>query len=127
MLCGMADQSVRFALPPSQGNQILIHSGFADEVLDGELVDEDEFARSHKGDIAWQRNKGDISKLIRYWTHGKGAAKIGWGAPCDFCSCLLHLRKYVPPVQVKGFCAKLHRRAMGRWPGPRSHGKHCPC
>jgi hypothetical protein len=85
------------------------------------------FARSHKGDIAWERNKGDISKLIKYWSRGEGAAKIGWGAECDFCSCLAHLAKYVPPGQVKGFCARLHKRATGKWPGPRSKGDHCPC
>lgn len=87
----------------------------------------DGFARSRRGSIAWERNKGDISKLIKYWTRGEGGAKIGWGAPCDFCSCLTHLAKYVPPAQVKGFCAKLHHRATGTWPGPRGHGKHCPC
>lgn len=124
----MADQHTRFAVPTPQGNQILIHAGFAGPP-EAEIADDDgeEFARSRRGDIAWKRNQGDISKLIRYWAHGKGAAKIGWGKPCDFCSCLRHLRKYVPPNQVKGFCARLHRRAMGRWPGPRSQGKHCPC
>lgn len=91
-------------------------------------TDEDaEFARSRKGDDAWRRNQGDISKLIRYWTVGPGRAKIGWGKPCDFCSCVNQLRKYVPAAQLKGFCARLHRRAVGRWPGPRSAGKKCPC
>jgi hypothetical protein len=85
------------------------------------------FARSRKGDIAWKRNEGDISKLIKYWTRGEGAGLIGWGAPCDFCSCVAHLAKYVPPEKLKGFCAKLHKRATGKWPGPRSKGKHCPC
>lgn len=123
----MADQHPRSGLPTPQGNQILIHSGFAAAVLDGEPVEDDAYARSRKGDAAWKRNQGDISKLIRYWAHGKGAAKIGWGKPCDFCSCLRQLRKYVPPNQVKGFCARLHRRAMGHWPGPRGQGKNCPC
>jgi hypothetical protein len=86
-----------------------------------------EFARSHKGDIAWERNKGDVSKLIKYWSRGEGAALIGWGAECDFCSCLAHLSKYVPAGQVKGFCARLHKRATVKWPGPRSKGDHCPC
>jgi hypothetical protein len=86
-----------------------------------------EFARSNKGSIEWERNKGDISKLIKYWTRGKGGLLIDWGAPCDFCSCVAHLSRYVPPQQVKGFCAKLHKRATGKWPGPRGKGKHCPC
>lgn len=86
------------------------------------------FARSEKGSIAWKRNEGDIRKLIKYWAHGEGAAKIGWGKPCDFCSCVNHLRKYIPgDHEVKGFCARLHKRATGKWPGPRSKGKHCPC
>lgn len=85
------------------------------------------YARSHKGDIAWERNKGDISKLIKYWTRGEGAALIGWGEPCDYCSCLAHLAKYVRADEVHGFCARLHKRATGSWPGPRSKGKHCPC
>lgn len=86
-----------------------------------------DYARSQRGSQAWERNKGDISKLIRYWTRGEGAAKIGWGKPCDFCSCLNQLRKYVPTAQLKGFCARLHRRATGSWPGPRGSGKGCPC
>ncbi len=85
------------------------------------------FARSNKGSIAWEKNKGDISKLIRYWTSGPGAAKIGWGRPCDFCSCVNHLRKYLEGRKLKGFCARLHKRATGKWPGPRGKGKHCPC
>ncbi len=88
----------------------------------------EEFARSRRDAAEWERNKGDVSKLIKYWTRGEGRAKIGWGKPCDFCSCVRELAKYVPPAQLKGFCAKLHRRAVGRWPGPRSkHGDRCPC
>lgn len=87
--------------------------------------------RSEEGRIAWDRNKGNIGNLIKYWTRGKGGVLIGWGAPCDFCSCLDHLAKYVPPTQVKGFCAKLHHRVLGVWPGREDHhghkGKHCPC
>lgn len=83
--------------------------------------------RAEFASAEWERNKGNLRNLIKYWTRGEGAAKIGWGKPCDFCSCLRHLRKYVPPSQVKGFCARLHRRATGSWPGPRGQGKHCPC
>lgn len=93
--------------------------------------DEATFARSNRGSIAWQRNKGDISKLIKYWTVGKGRARIGWGKPCDFCSCVRILRRYVPRHMVKGFCARLHHRALGTWPGREKggrHGKgHCNC
>lgn len=90
------------------------------------------FARSEKGSAEWERNKGDISHLIKYWTRGLGAAKIGWGKPCDFCSCVHQLEKYVPPAQVRGFCARLHHRVLGVWPGREDghghhKGKHCPC
>jgi hypothetical protein len=93
----------------------------------------DEFARSEKGSVAWERNKGDLSKLIKYWTRGEGAARIGWGKPCDFCSCVAHLAKYIPnDHELRGFCARLHHRALGVWPGREDghghhKGKHCPC
>lgn len=67
-------------------------------------------------------SRGNLAVLIRYWTFGKGRAKIGWGSPGDFNRCVARLSKYVPPGQVKGFCAKLHKRATGQWPGRgRSH------
>lgn len=66
--------------------------------------------------------RGNLAVLIRYWTRGKGAARIGWGRGGDFMRCVRLLARYVPPNQVKGFCARLHRRATGTWPGPgRNH------
>ncbi len=65
-------------------------------------------------------HRGNLAVLIRYWTVGKGLsgrAKIGWGAAGDFNRCVRRLSKYVPPGQVKGFCARLHKRATGKWPG----------
>jgi hypothetical protein len=87
---------------------------------------------SDKGRIAWERNKGDISKLIKYWTVGEGAAKIGWGRPCDFCSCVSHLLPHIKKDhETRGFCARLHHRVLGVWPGREDHhghkGRHCPC
>lgn len=55
--------------------------------------------------------------LKRYWTHGKGAAKIRWGTKSDFYRCRRHLRKYVPPHMVNGLCSNLHKRALGVRPG----------
>jgi hypothetical protein len=63
---------------------------------------------------------GDVSsteRLMRYWAHGPGAVKIGWGSPGDFDKCVVELGKYVGPGVVKGLCANLHKRATGGWPG----------
>lgn len=77
------------------------------------------------------KNPVGTQRLMEYWSHGPGAAKIGWGKPCDFCSCLRHLRKYVPKRMLKGLCANLHKRALGLWPGQehrgRDKGHGCPC
>jgi hypothetical protein len=56
-------------------------------------------------------------RLMEYWSHGEGAAKIGWDSPGDFARCEVELGKYVPPEQLKGLCANLHHRATGFWPG----------
>jgi hypothetical protein len=49
---------------------------------------------------------------------GRGAAKIGWGAPGDFNRCRTQLAKYVAnPDWLAGLCANLHYRALGAWPG----------
>ena len=55
--------------------------------------------------------------LENYWTRGKGAAKIRWGAGGDFNRCRRALAKYLRPDQVSGACANLHRIATGTWPG----------
>lgn len=62
--------------------------------------------------------RGNLAVLIRYWTRGRGAGRIGWGRGGDFMRCVRLLARYVPPNQVKGFCARLHRRVTGSWPGP---------
>jgi hypothetical protein len=69
-----------------------------------------------------QRHPGDTEQLFRYWTEGKGAAKIQWFAEGSYTRCLTELGKYVPPGQVHGLCANLYHRAVGRWPG--AHNDH---
>ena len=56
-------------------------------------------------------------RLMRYWAHGEGAAKIQWGVPGDFARCEAQLSKYVSPAIVKGLCSNLHKRATGARPG----------
>lgn len=56
-------------------------------------------------------------RLMEYWAHGKGAAKIRWGTDGDFDRCVTQLSKYVGPGVVKGLCSNLHQRALGARPG----------
>lgn len=56
-------------------------------------------------------------RLMAYWSHGAGAAKIQWGVDGDFARCVLELGKYVGPGVVKGLCSNLHQRATGARPG----------
>jgi hypothetical protein len=60
-----------------------------------------------------QRHPGDTERLMTYWAHGAGAAKIQWGKPGDYNRCLVELGKYVPPGEVHGLCQNLHERATG--------------
>lgn len=71
---------------------------------------------------------GDTERLMSYWSHGEGAAKINWPAPCAFCRCLTELGKYVSPGELKGLCANLEHAATGHWPNAEhSRTHHCPC
>lgn len=56
-------------------------------------------------------------RLMEYWAHGEGAAKINWGVAGDFARCESELGKYVSPKIVKGLCSNLHVRATGGRPG----------
>lgn len=57
-------------------------------------------------------------KLRRYWSSGKGAAKIRWGTPSDWRRCYRHLRKYMG-LRAKPYCQNLHKRNTGMWTGDR--------
>lgn len=73
------------------------------------------------------RHPADTERLMEYWAHGEGAAKVRWPEPCAFCRCLEHLTKYYPK-NPKGLCANLEKRATGHWPNPEhSRVHHCPC
>ena len=58
--------------------------------------------------------KGGNHNLKAYWTHGPGAAKIGWGTDGSFARCVTQLGKYVKNPQ--GLCAEYHHAATGEWP-----------
>lgn len=66
------------------------------------------------------KKRGNAETLRRYWTTGEGAPKIVWGRPGDFKACVKKLRKYLRDPE--GYCANLHHRATGEWPGPKAHG-----
>jgi hypothetical protein len=68
------------------------------------------------------RNRGNAEKLRRYWTYGKGAAKIRWKTPGDWTRCYRQLAKYMGP-RAKGYCALRHKEMNGYWPGDRKNDK----
>ena len=62
------------------------------------------------------RNRGNAEELRRYWTKGKGAAKIRWGTPGDWTRCVRNLSKYMGP-RAKGYCQLRHKEATGVYTG----------
>ena len=62
------------------------------------------------------KNKGGAEKLRKYWTVGKGGAKIRWGSEGDWTRCVTQLTKYLGP-RSKGYCALRHKEMNGIWPG----------
>lgn len=64
------------------------------------------------------RNRGNAEELRRYWTRGKGAAKIRWGTPGDWTRCVRNLSKYMGP-RAKGYCQLRHKEATGVYTGSR--------
>jgi DNA-binding ferritin-like protein len=64
------------------------------------------------------RNRGGAAALRRYWTKGKGAAKIRWGTPGDWKRCVRQLSKYMG-VRAKGYCQLRHKEATGVYTGSR--------
>jgi hypothetical protein len=62
------------------------------------------------------RNRGNAEQLRRYWTSGKGAAKIRWGTPGDWTRCVRQLSKYMGP-RAKGYCQLRHKDATGVYTG----------
>lgn len=76
------------------------------------------FAPGTKDGPGWITNPVPTSRIRRYWTHGKGAAKIRWGVPGDFNRCRKQLAKYIAnPKWLAGACANMHKEAIGVWPG----------
>lgn len=91
-------------------------------LADGSFVP-DPFAVGTKDGPGWITNPVATSRIRRYWTKGKGAAKIGWGLGKpggDFNRCRAQLAKYVQnPNWLAGLCANMHKEVTGVWPGDR--------
>lgn len=76
------------------------------------------FAPGTKDGPGWITHPVPTSRIRRYWTHGKGAAKIRWGVPGDFNRCRRQLAKYITnQTWLAGACANMHKEALGIWPG----------
>lgn len=74
--------------------------------------------RITKDGPGWITEPKPTERITNYWVDGRGAAKIGWGAPGDFNRCRTELVKYVQnPDWLAGLCANLHYRALRAWPG----------
>lgn len=59
------------------------------------------------------KDRAATERLKRYWTVGKGAAKIRWGTPGSWRRCYRHLVKYVGPRIAPGYCTNLAKRLGG--------------
>lgn len=85
-------------------------------------ADADAFAPGTHDGPGWITHPVPTARIRRYWTRGKGAAKIGWGTPGDFNRCRAQLAKYVQnPEWLAGLCANMHKEALGFWPA-QHHG-----
>lgn len=87
---------------------------------DIEAIDQAEYALVAAGGA--DRNRGGAENLRRYWTVGKGGAKIRWGTGGDWTRCVRNLRKYLGP-RAKGYCALRHKEMNGVWPGDKRNRK----
>lgn len=69
-----------------------------------------------------RRRSGIARRGKRYWSTGKGGLAIRWNTPGDFTRCVRKTRPYLG-VGAEGYCARLHKRNTGKWPGEGKRGK----
>ncbi|MBG7704929.1 2'-5' RNA ligase family protein [Streptomyces sp. MC1] len=69
-----------------------------------------------KASGGWDRNKGNAENLRHWYTHGEGAARIGWGSPGDFDRCVAIAGEHMSPEDAKGYCNLRHHDAIGIYP-----------
>ena len=93
--------------------------GKSDLIPDGWEAESVTAAAGTKDGPGWITHPRATARIRRYWTHGKGAAKIRWGVAGDFNRCRRQLSKYVQnPDWLAGLCANMHYEVLKRWPGP---------
>lgn len=97
--------------------QLITVGNILREISDASLLASATFAPGTKDGPGWLTNPRATARIRRYWTRGKGAAKIRWGVPGDFNRCRRQLGKYVNPAFLAGTCANMHKEALGVWPG----------
>jgi hypothetical protein len=88
--------------------------------LDCDDCDQSQFVEVAGVSAGKIKNPIATERLMKYWTEGKGAIKIGWGTDGSMRRCIFLLSKYFPK-NPGGLCANLHHRATGEW--PTEHGK----
>jgi len=66
------------------------------------------------------RNRGNAEALRRYWTVGKGGAKIRWNTGGDWKRCVKYLSKHLGP-RAKGYCQLRHKEMTRLWTGDMKH------
>jgi hypothetical protein len=72
-----------------------------------------------------ERHPVATERLMEFWAHGPGAARIQWDVPGDYARCIVEIQKAVtddgrPPLSdrvIHGLCSNLHVRATGARPG----------
>lgn len=60
-------------------------------------------------------------RLVNYWAHGPGRAKIAPELPDAWDRCHVLLGKYIQGRQLDGFCARVIHDATGMWPGSKEY------
>lgn len=88
------------------------------ELLAVDLEAKAEVAAAEAKAARADRNRGNAENLRRYWTHGEGAAKIGWGTKGDHdrCVALLVSEAQFAPEQAHGYCNLREKEATGLYP-----------
>ncbi|MEU0857402.1 2'-5' RNA ligase family protein [Streptomyces griseofuscus] len=61
-------------------------------------------------------HRGDAEQLRKWYAHGEGAARIGWGAPGDFDRCVAIASQHMAAESAKGYCNLRHHDALGIYP-----------
>lgn len=112
-------------IPEDWESRVEVEARLAAGILNSSMIANHpaNFAPGTKDGPGWITHPRATARIRRYWTHGKGAAKIKWGAPGDFNRCRRQLAKYVQrPDWLAGLCANMHKEALGIWPSQHAPG-----